>query len=46
LESTGLQIKDIARRLHFEDSSHLCRVFRRHTSMSPLEYRRLRSVPL
>ncbi len=46
LESTGLPIKDIARRLHFEDSSHLCRVFRRHTSMSPLEYRRLRSVPL
>ncbi|MDE5900586.1 MAG: helix-turn-helix transcriptional regulator [Muribaculaceae bacterium] len=45
LESTVLPIKDIASRLHFEDSSHLCRVFRRHTSMSPLEYRRLRSVP-
>lgn len=42
LEGTDLPVKDIAHRLHFEDSSHMCRVFRRNTFMSPLEYRRLK----
>ena len=40
LESTGLSIKNIADRLHYEDSSHLCKVFRRHTGMSPAQYRK------
>lgn len=39
LESSDLPIKGIADRLHYEDTSHLCKVFRRHTGMSPLEYR-------
>ena len=29
LESTNLPIKNIAERLHYEDNSHLCKVFRR-----------------
>lgn len=39
LESTSLSIKNIAERLHYDDTSHLCKVFRRHTGMSPVEYR-------
>lgn len=42
LESTALPVKSIAERLHYEDSSHLCRVFRRNTGISPTEYRRRR----
>ncbi|MDE7356091.1 MAG: AraC family transcriptional regulator [Rikenellaceae bacterium] len=40
LKSTTLSIKNIADRLHYEDSSHLCKVFRRHTGMSPAQYRK------
>lgn len=40
LESTNMSIKCISDRLHYEDPSYLCRVFRRHTGMSPLEYRK------
>lgn len=40
LESSSLSIKNISDRLHYEDSSHLCKVFRRHTGMSPVEYRK------
>lgn len=40
LESTSLSIKNIAERLHYEDTSHLCKVFRRYTGMSPVEYRK------
>lgn len=40
LESSSLSIKNIADRLHYEDTSHLCKVFRRHTGMSPMEYRK------
>lgn len=39
LEGSNLSIKNIADRLHYEDTSHLCKVFRRHTGMSPVEYR-------
>ncbi len=40
LEGTSLSIKNITDRLHYEDSSHLCKVFRRHTGMSPVQYRK------
>lgn len=40
LESTSLSIKNIAETLHYEDTSHLCKVFRRYTGMSPVEYRK------
>lgn len=40
LESTSLPIKSIAERLHYDDTSHLCKVFRRHTGMSPGKYRK------
>lgn len=43
LESTGLSVKSIAYRLHYEDSSHMCKVFRRNTGMSPVEYRKSRN---
>lgn len=39
LDSTNLSVKDITDKLHYEDSSHLCKVFRRHTGMSPIRYR-------
>lgn len=42
LESTALSVKNIADRLHYDDSSHLCKVFRRHTGFSPGQYRRRR----
>ncbi len=40
LEGTSLSIKNITDRLHYEESSHLCKVFRRHTGMSPSQYRK------
>lgn len=40
LESTSLSVKNITDRLHYEESSHLCKVFRRHTGMSPSQYRK------
>lgn len=42
LENTTMSIKNIAQHLHYEDSSHLCRVFRRHIGHSPVEYRKLK----
>lgn len=43
LESTTFPIKTIAERLYYEDTSHLCKVFRRNTGMSPTEYRNYNS---
>lgn len=40
LESTNMSVKCIADRLHFEDSSYMCRFFRKYTGMSPLAYRK------
>lgn len=40
LESTNMSIKCISDRLHYDDPSYMCRVFRRHTGMSPLAYRK------
>lgn len=45
LENTDLSIKDIVERLGYKETSHLCKVFRRYTGMSPIEYRRYKSLP-
>ncbi len=39
LTNTGKTISEMASALNFEDSSYLCRFFRRETGMSPVEYR-------
>lgn len=39
LADTHLSVKDIAYRLGFEDSSYMCRFFRRITGVSPTEFR-------
>lgn len=42
LETTDLSVKQIAGRLHYDDPSYLCRIFRKQTGMSPMEYRNKR----
>lgn len=39
LANTGKTISEMASDLNFEDSSYLCRFFRRETGMSPVEFR-------
>lgn len=39
LDTTDLTVKEIAQRLHYEDPSYLCRVFKKHTGLSPIQYR-------
>lgn len=39
LSHTSQTIKEIANKLHFDDSSYFCRFFRKQTGCSPLEYR-------
>lgn len=39
LDTTDLSVKQIAGRLHYDDPSYLCRIFRKHTGMSPMHYR-------
>lgn len=39
LDTTDLPIKSIAERLHYENPSYMCRVFRRITGLSPMEFR-------
>lgn len=39
LDTTDLTIKEIAERLHYDDPSYLCRIFKKRTGISPLEYR-------
>lgn len=41
LHTTDLSVKQIARRLHYDDPSYLCRIFRKQTGMSPIRYRNL-----
>lgn len=44
LDTTDLSVKQISERLHYDDPSYLCRIFRKQTGMSPLQYRnKLRS---
>ncbi|MDE6464076.1 MAG: AraC family transcriptional regulator [Muribaculaceae bacterium] len=38
-----MPLKSIADRLHYDDTSHMCKVFRRHCGMSPMQYRRTSS---
>lgn len=39
LDSTDLTVKEIAERLHYDDPSYLCRIFRKQTGLSPIQYR-------
>lgn len=39
LSNTELTVKEIASRLNFEDVPYMCRFFRKHTGVSPVEYR-------
>lgn len=39
LDTTDLTVKEIAERLHYDDPSYLCRIFRKQNGMSPLQYR-------
>lgn len=39
LDTTDLSVKQIADRLHYDDPSYLCRIFRKQTGMSPMQYR-------
>ena len=39
LDTTDLSVKQIAERLHYEDPSYLCRIFRKQTGMTPMQYR-------
>ena len=44
LINTDWSVKRIAEELHFEDASYLCRYFRRHMGMSPVDYRNYADV--
>lgn len=39
LDTTDLTVKQIAERLHYDDPSYLCRIFRKQTGMTPLRFR-------
>lgn len=39
LDTTELTVKEIAERLHYDDPSYLCRIFRKQTGLSPIQYR-------
>ena len=41
LDTTDLSVKEIAGRLHYDDPSYLCRVFKKHTGLSPIQYRNI-----
>ncbi|MGN1354448.1 MAG: helix-turn-helix domain-containing protein [Alloprevotella sp.] len=41
LEDRGCQVSDVASRLHFADSAVFSKFFKRHTGLSPLQYRGL-----
>lgn len=39
LTNTEMSVKEIADKFHFEDTPYMCRYFRRHTGVTPTEYR-------
>lgn len=39
LSNTDMSVKEIADTLNFDDTPYMCRYFRRHTGLSPMEYR-------
>lgn len=39
LSNTDMTVKEIANTMHFDDIAYMCRYFRRHTGLSPTEYR-------
>lgn len=39
LSNTNMSVKEIANKLHFDDTPYMCRYFRQHTGLSPLQYR-------
>lgn len=39
LSNTNMTVKEIAHTLNFDDAPYMCRYFRRHTELSPMEYR-------
>lgn len=39
LHTTDLTVKEISERLHFDDPSYLCRIFKKQTGMTPLQFR-------
>lgn len=39
LDTTDLTVKEIAERLNYDDPSYLCRIFRKQTGLSPIQYR-------
>lgn len=43
LDTTDLTVKEIAQRLHYEDPSYLCRIFKKQTGLSPIQYRNMHS---
>ena len=39
LTDTDMSVKDIANKLGFEDPSYMCRMFRKETGLSPIQFR-------
>ena len=39
LDTTDLTVREISERLHFDDPSYLCRIFKKQTGLTPLQYR-------
>lgn len=39
LDTTDLTVKEIAVKLHYDDPSYLCRIFKKQTGLSPIQYR-------
>ncbi len=39
LDTTDLTVREISERLHYEDPSYLCRIFKKQSGMTPLQYR-------
>jgi len=44
LKTTNTPLKTIAEEMSFEDTSYMCRFFRRHTGLSPSEYRNSNTI--